>query len=359
MKKNLIRIISAALVVIMILSCFAGCKKEENFEKVDPSTTAPETTTEALPTNLNPLTGEELEESAIGKRVVAIMVENTPAARPQWGLSTPDVVVEGLVEGGITRMMWLYADYNKIPKIGPIRSARHDYVELAYGMNAIYVHWGGSTQAYNLLKNLGYDDIDGMKWGNKYFFKDKTRNTATEHRGYSNGEYLIGAMESAGTKTEQTKKDWAPFSVLAKDRVPFGDASESGDCNSITLTFSSSYKHTFKYNADDGLYYNYMNVKEMKDGNNDQTMAVKNVLVMYCSTETIAGDKKGRQDWSMKEGTGLYISNGKGEKITWKKGAAEDPLRFYGQDGQLLTINKGQSWIGIVPAKNSQLTTVD
>ena len=102
-----------------------------------------------------------------------------------------------------------------------------------------------------------------------------------------------------------------------------------------------------------------MNTNEMKDGNNDETMAVKNVIVMYCSTQTIKGDKKGRQDWSMTEGTGLYISNGKGEKITWKKGEAGDPLKFYGRDGELLTINTGKSWIGIVPAENSSKTSVD
>ena len=308
--KNYLRVISLIMAAVMLLTCFAGCKKKDEFEKVETTTEQESTTVEATPTNLNPLTGEELPEEAIGKRVIAIMVENSPAARPQWGLSTPDVVVEGLVEGGITRMMWLYADYSKIPKIGPIRSARHDYVEIAAGMNAIYTHWGGSPQAYDLLKKLGYDDIDGMKWGNKYFFKDTSRNTATEHRGYSNSEYLTGAIESSQTKTEQTKEDWAPFAVLQKDRVPFGDASESGDCNSITLTFSSGYKHTFKYNAEDGLYYNYMNTSEMKDGNTGETMAVKNVLVMYCATSTL--DKKGRQDWEMTSGTGLFISNGKG-----------------------------------------------
>ena len=54
----------------------------------------------------NPLTGLKMKESAIGKRPVAFMVENTPPARPQWGMDdvnyAPDIILEAEVEGGIT-----------------------------------------------------------------------------------------------------------------------------------------------------------------------------------------------------------------------------------------------------------------
>lgn len=55
---------------------------------------------------------------------MALVVENAQAARPQWGINSPDIIVEGEVEGGETRMLWLFADYTSVPdKIGPMRSA--------------------------------------------------------------------------------------------------------------------------------------------------------------------------------------------------------------------------------------------
>ena len=184
------------------------------------------------------------------------MVENSPSARPQWGLSTPDVVIEGVVEGGITRMMWLYADVNDIPKVGPTRSARHDYVELAEGFDAIYVHFGGSTYAYNTIKNDKVDDIDGMYDG-KYFARDKSRNVASEHTAYTTGENLYDAINTMKIRTEAKDGYTSPFTFASEKRTLPG-----GACSSVLTVFSNSYKHTFKYNAEDGLYYNYMTARK-------------------------------------------------------------------------------------------------
>lgn len=356
----------------MVLS-FASCKGKE-YDKTDGSSDSQTngTAEPSYPANINPLTGLELSESAAGKRPVAIMVENSPDARPQWGLSTPDIVLEGLVEGGITRMMWIYADVTKIPKVGPVRSARHDYVEIAYGMNAVFTHWGGSRPAYSLLKTLankGYLDVDGKTLGTNgnesqkgyYFFKDPTHSKATEHCGYTNGSYIAAAMEKRGIDTTQTKSDWAPFTVITKgERVPFSGAT-AGTCSSITVTFSSGYKHTFEYDSGTGLYKNFMNKDPMKDGNTGEQMAVKNVIVMYTNVtgyETSIKDDLKLREWDLTSGEALYITNGYGEKITWKKGDMSSPLKFYGQDGKELTVNAGQTWIGVIPNGNKELTQV-
>lgn len=357
----------------MVLS-FASCKGKEYDKTSEPSDSQTSETTEpALPANINPLTGLELSESAVGKRPVAIMVENSPEARPQWGLSTPDIVLEGLVEGGITRMMWIYADVTKIPKIGPVRSARHDYVEIAYGMNAVFTHWGGSNPAYSLLNSLanqGYKDVDGKVIGTNgnesqkgyYFFKDPTHSSATEHCGYTTGSYIAAAMDKLGIDATQTKSNWAPFTVILKgDRIPFSGET-AGTCSEITVTFSSDYKHTFKYDSETGLYKNFMNKSPMLDGNTKEQMAVKNVIVMYINVDgyktSNSYDQKLRE-WDLSGGEALYITNGYGEKITWKKGDMSSPLKFYGQDGKELTVNQGQTWIGVIPTANKELTTIE
>lgn len=373
MKSKMFKIVSMILAMTFIVLSFASCKGKEYDKKDVPESSSSEVSTETpLPANINPLTGLELSADAAGKRPVAIMVENSPAARPQWGLSTPDIVLEGVVEGGITRMMWIYADVTKVPKVGPVRSARHDYVEIAYGMNAIFAHWGGSKPAYALLKTLankGYLDVDGKTLGtngnesNKgyYFFKDPTHSNATEHCGYTTGSYLSAAISKRNIDTKQTKANWTPFTVITDgDRTPFGDTT-AGTCSSITVTFSSGYKHTFKYDSKTKLYKNFMNTSEMKDGTTGEQMAVRNVIVMYTNVSGYATSNKEQQklrEWDLTGGEALYITNGYGEKITWKKGDMSSPLKFYGQDGKELTVNKGQTWIGVVPSSNKELTQV-
>ena len=88
---------------------------------------------------IHPLTGLPGYDSDYyaNSKVIGVVVENHPGARPQWGMSTPDVVFEYEVEGGISRMLWLYANMDELPaKVGPVRSMRHDIVELARGLIA-------------------------------------------------------------------------------------------------------------------------------------------------------------------------------------------------------------------------------
>ncbi len=373
MKKKIIRIISVIMVFVMVLCSFAGCNDEPNYEQVgDVSTTNPEEeqTSEvdnSVPKNVNTLTGlATLSDASINSRPIAIMVENSPAARPQWGITTPDIVVEGVVEGGITRMMWIYADINDIPnKVGPVRSARHDFVEIAKGMNAIFVHWGGSdengyTLAYPTIKNLKVDNIDGLKNSSSYFFRDTTRNVSSEHRGYTTQNGIKNGISALGYSTKQTVSDWQPYDVLLEgQKLPWGDTSVTGDCSEISVTFSNGYVHTFKYDASTKKYVNYLNNTVMTDGNNGEQMAVENVIALYVPVSTL-NTSKGHKEWNMEltKGEGFYVSNGIGQKIYWSKAGKDAPLKLQSFDGKELVVNNGQCWIGIVPEGNRSLTQV-
>lgn len=365
MKKKIIRTISVLLAVVLLISSFAGCQlfgDDKNSgdswdEQYD------------MPDGVNPMTGRaDLSEESQGSRPVAIMVENSPAARPQWGITTPDLIIEGVVEGGITRMMWVYADAEKIPeKVGPVRSARHDFVEIAAGMNAIYVHIGGSdgskvnlNLAYQAIENLKVDNIDGTKWFDRYFKRDTTRQTAIEHRAYTTKDYIKKATERFGYSTKQTLSKWTPYNVIVEDSTELQyDKSVSALCSEIKVTFSGGYKYTFRYNEEDKRYYNYLNDKIVTDGNNQNKMAVENVIVLYSEVTTL-DTKEGHKEWTLEEtrGAGIYISEGVGQRITWIKAGQSAPLTLIGSNGKKLVVNTGQTWMGIVPKSNSQYTEV-
>lgn len=303
-----------------------------------------ETTQAPIARDVNPLTGlSGFNENAYGKRPIAVVVENAPAARPQWGLCSPDIVIEGIVEGGITRMLWLYADVNTIPKVGPLRSARHDFVEMAEGLNAIFVHWGGSWAAYETIKTDNIDHIDGMTYSGQYFFRDKSRNVALEHTGYTNGESIAKALSGLGINTELNTAYFSPFKFSAQDTpaTPAG-----GVCQSVSFVFSSSYKHEFKYNATDKLYYNFMNTNPMVEDSGKQ-MAVTNVIVLYCPIYPW-NDAKGHMEMDLTGGTGVLVTSGGYENISWKKGEPNNLLKLFVADGSELKLNPGKSYIGFV-----------
>lgn len=352
MGKRARALCAAILFFVTMAIGFSACGNGEEPEgSTAPKGSQPVQTEQTV----NPLTGlSGFREAAVGHRPVAVMINNAPAARPQWGLCSPDIVLEGLAEGGITRMMWLFADVQSIPKIGSVRSARHDFLEIAEGLDAIFVHWGGSVYAYDALKQRNVDDIDGMTYSSTYFYRDHTRNVGMEHTGCTDGERLAKAFEKLNLRQEASHANRAPF-AFAEEGKP--RSLSGGSCESVAFSFSNTYQHTFRYDADSGYYQNFLNGRPMTEDGGKQ-MEVTNVLVLYCPVKSM-GDASGCIDMDLTGGNGIYASNGTQERITWKKGnTPASPLKLYGADGAELHLNAGKSYIGLVPSDRENQTVI-
>ena len=104
---------------------------------------------------LNLLTGlDTLSEEAVGKRPVAVMVNNIEPSFPQYGIAQADIIFEILVEGNQTRFMALYGDYTQVPQICSVRSARKYFGSLAKGFDAVYVNWGMSEAIRPYIRQI-------------------------------------------------------------------------------------------------------------------------------------------------------------------------------------------------------------
>ena len=100
----------------------------------------------------------EVKEPKIFKgndRPIAIMIDNHSDAWPQAGLQKAYMVYEIIAEGGETRLMALFKGVD-VDKIGPVRSARHYFIDYAMENDAIYVHFGQSPQAESDIPLHGY-----------------------------------------------------------------------------------------------------------------------------------------------------------------------------------------------------------
>lgn len=348
---------------MMVILAFASCKRPE----LDPTEPPTEQVTEPVtekPTEYseqityNPLTGKlDLTEDAIGKRPIAVVISNAPKARPQWGLSTPDITIEGVTEGGISRMLGLYSDINKMPeKLGPVRSARHDFIEMAQGFDAVFVHAGESTYATRHFSEYNVDDIDGCQYDGTWFKRDAERRKrkGLEHSMYLTPENLRSVMEYQETRTELNSdyKNLLKFTTPEADILPTG-----GSCEEIYFSYSGDFKNTMKYDATTKLYTRYHNGDPMLDGNTDGSVTYKNILLLYLDVKVI-NSGVGVVDMDLSSGEGVYVSNGMYEQIKWEKGDATSSLKLYKTSGETLTLNIGNSYIGLVPTTRMEKTEI-
>ena len=101
-----------------------------------------------------PLTGFKVrpgKTAKLGHRVLVAKMDNTVSSRPQVGLSKADMVVEELVEGGLTRLAVFY--YSHIPRIvGPIRSMRASDIDVVSPVHASMVTSGGAPKTIHRIK---------------------------------------------------------------------------------------------------------------------------------------------------------------------------------------------------------------
>ena len=341
------KLLSLTLAFIFVLGAFAGCGKD----------TEEETTTEVATTQApketvirNPLTGESgYSKKLLKNRPVFVVVENHPDARPQWGLKSSDIVWEMVAEGGITRMLLMYADASRLPeKVGPIRSARHYFVDIAEGFDGIFVHFGYSPKAKSQIENHKVNNINGLV--DNYFYRDSSRNVASEHTSYTTGEAIKKAIENKEYRTEIEADYKSPFKFNSKTKTL------SAPCDKLTVAFSSSYTYTYHWSDKIQAYRSTLNGEAVVDSEGEQ-QSFENIIICYTDITSL-NDSKGRMDIDFSEGRGIYASNGSYTEITWKKGDSDDMIKFYNKVGDELSLNVGRTYIAIMDESAEASNTI-
>jgi hypothetical protein len=301
--------------------------------------------------NINMLTGGErpadMEE---GARPVAVSIVNNQRALPQRGVAAADVVYEMETEGGITRLMALYADYRTLPQVGPVRSTRDQFVQMALPNNAIMAHIGASVYARNLLTVLDYKVIDGIYLGSTSFYFDEARahpkpeGKLNEYCWYTNAELLWNGMTAIDV---WTNGEVSPLFLFADDT-----AGNANTAHKVSVVFSQAMGASFTFNEETGLYYknivyNQPTPAELAHADEDGTqLAFRNLILLTCPV----GLKPDGQvtEFDLDGGEGWYFTAGGMQKITWEKGNPQNPLLLYDGDGNMLQVQRGKSYIGVV-----------
>ncbi len=299
------------------------------------------------PEYVNLLTGlDDLTPEAIGKRPIAIMVNNVKAALPQYGVGEADVIFEIPVEGNNTRFMALYADYTTVPKVCSIRSCRYYFPALSEGFDAFYVSWGMDNSVSDYIDSLHLAYFNGLYNTGGLFGRDKDRKEkgyALEHTGTFDGTKLVETIEKLDMRTDleedKTKKaflftEWDNF--VEPDGV---------SCAKASIDFGAQ-KAQLIYDAEKGMYFKNHNNNPQIDGRSGEQLAFTNVFVLETKIKSRDSVDHKSVDWKGGENAkGYYISKGKVQEIRWSKSSEESYLKFHTLAGEELEINRGKSYI--------------
>ncbi len=337
-KKGGIKLLIIILVVLIIVAGILLALKLLNKGQVEP------TSNEQLPEISEPQV--QIVDVNSKTRPYAVMINNNHAAWPQCGLQDAYLVYEIIAEGGITRMMALYKDVYPT-KIGSVRSARHYFIDYAEENDAIYIHWGGSPQAYSRL-NQGIDDLDGIALENVVFFRDKTLNRDYEHTGFVDLEKVKDYAESKGY-TRDTNKDL--LLNYSAEEIDLSTNETAKVADSLTLKYSYYHTTSYEYDAEKKVYKRAMSGKANVDLETGEQYTAKNIIVYKVQNYTLNdGENKGRQDLNnIGSGSGYYISNGYAVPITWEKTSHSGQTIYKYENGEEITVNDGNTFIQICP----------
>ena len=276
------------------------------------------------------------------ERPIAVMIDNHSDAWPQAGLNKAYMVYEIVVEGGETRLMALFKGQD-LDKIGPVRSARHYFIDYAMENDAIYVHFGQSPQAQSDIKKYSINDINGIAEDGTTFWRVKDK--AVPHNAVTSTEKLLQSAKNKKFRTTSKEKSVLKYTT---EEVNLEDGIIADE---VTIPHSNLQTVKYKYNEDNKTYVRYARGKEQTDWETKETVETKNIIISFCDNYTLSDvENKGRQ--GLKNiGTfdGYYITNGKAIKIKCTKNARDEKTVYKDLQGNEIKVNDGNTFVNICP----------
>jgi Protein of unknown function (DUF3048) N-terminal domain/Protein of unknown function (DUF3048) C-terminal domain len=327
---------------IVVCSAFlligSGCTKAEkgraaNEETVEQQTKVGQEEAPARKRFVFPLTGIETEQKP-NHRVVAVMINNHPKARPQSGLHKADIVYEVLSEGDVTRFLALYQS-EKPEKVGPVRSARDYYIELSKGYDALYICHGWSSEAKEVLESGEVDYLNGLFYDGTLFQRASFRKAP--HNSYITFTNIEKGAQQQGFSLEDEIES-----------LPFFTSELQGTlAQEVNISYSGrSYAQVqYKYDKAQQKYVRYSGGKQTIDYDTEQPVLMDNVLIVEMKHTVV--DEAGRRDIDLTSGgKGYLFQKGIVREVEWKN--VDGRILPY-ENGIPIGFVPGKTWINIVP----------
>jgi hypothetical protein len=330
-----LRLSAAALVAASLV--LAGCGGNDE----SPEAETPESQKVAGGSTLDstwPLTGLPVsgDNSAAQEHPVLVAkMDNTAASAPQIGLSKADLVVEELVEGGLTRLAAFY--YSQLPgDVGPVRSMRASDIGIVAPADASVVTSGAAGKTIARIKGAG---ITFFQEGAAGFHRDSGRSAPYN---------LMANLSDVADSIDQDE-------ARPDDYLPWGDAKDLPQGQSAkTIAAAFSGGHTTNWTFTKGGYVNQNTFAASGDEFPADTVLVLRVQVGDAGYLDPAGNRVPETKFTGK-GQAMLFHDGRLVRGAWKKSGLTSALQLSTKAGKL-TVPAGRTWIELVPASGGNVT---
>jgi Protein of unknown function (DUF3048) N-terminal domain/Protein of unknown function (DUF3048) C-terminal domain len=267
--------------------------------------------------------------------VVGVKVDNTARGRPQWGLNDADIVYVEQAEGGLTRLVAVFAS-RRPAQVGPVRSVRGSDPELlaSYGQMALAFS-GGAANELAAFRASGLVDASAAAHPDAY------ARVGTRRAPYNlvvNIATLSRDVASA-TPVRDVGFRWAA------DDPQLGQAPA---VSTLTATVGGT-PVSFRWDSGRRRWLQTIRGAVVTDANG-RPLSTPNVLVQFCriSLDYRDIDQAGSPAaYTHTVGTGPAVLFRDGRRIdgTWSRPRPEDPTRFRTASGADLLMRPGGAWV--------------
>lgn len=263
-------------------------------------------------------------------RPLAVLLDNANGY-PQRGLWQASVIVEMPVEGGLTRLMALF-DQTDPRQVGPIRSARDYFVQLAMQYDAVLVHDGGSPAALASIEQNSLVTINAFTSGELF----SRGQGSAPYNLYSDGVSLREAINRLRLDQLVEQRGLLP--------QPPEDATTA---QTLEVAFSSVYSSGFSYLQELDLYRWRRNGENARDAEGRDVTAHA-VLVARVDARPYPNDPEGRLYIPLRGGEADLFLRGRHIPGSWSLDGGRGVL-FRDAAGEEYDLRGLQTWMLFAP----------
>jgi hypothetical protein len=289
---------------------------------------------------INPLTGLP---GSPGGPVIAAKIDNTAAGRPQAGLNEADVVYVEQVEGGLTRLVAVYASHRPT-RVGPVRSVRRSDPELLAQYGPVALAFSGG--AANVLESFRASPLVDAS---SAVHPDAYQRIASRPAPYN----LVADIAALSREVDDAAgvRDVGFRWAEADSRL--AGAPQVSRFTSVVGNTSV----TFGWSAAQRRWEQLIGGSVVRDVAG-QPVSTSDVLVQFCRVTQDLGDVDQAGSPSVfthTVGSGQAVLFRDGRRIdgTWNRAEPGDPTRFVDRSGRDLLLRPGGVWVVLAPTGSS------
>lgn len=308
--------------------------------------TAAEEPKEPVPEGMakSSLTGEYIDQASALKRPVAFMIDNVNGADPPSGISEASLYYEAPVETDLSRICAVFEDMKDLKKIGPLRSCRDYFISLSAGLDPIYTHYGQAAYALPYLESDSVDNISGlMGYGDLGFFRSNAQHKAP-HNAYTSAEGMEKMIAHCAYRREHTSSYTPEYTFTWVGETE--NLSQGEEAAFVAPGYPYN-KPSFVYDPSAHLYTRSQYGRVHTDVENNTPLTVRNIILEYENGALYQNSLYWHFDTASK-GRGKYITEGKAVSITWERKDFYSPVVYRYEDGSVVKLNTGKSWICVI-----------